>query len=116
MDFAFDETQEELRKIVRAFLADQAPETATRAAMDTEAGYDPELWRRMGAELGLQGLAVPEAYGGAGAGPVEVGLVLEEMGRALLCAPFLASAVQATTALVHSGDEAARADLLPGLA
>ncbi|MFC5747913.1 acyl-CoA dehydrogenase family protein [Actinomadura rugatobispora] len=116
MDFAFDEAQEELRRTVRAFLEATAPEAEMRRAMETEAGHDPALWRRMGAELGLQGLAVPERHGGAGAGPVEVGLVMEEMGRALLCAPYLASAVQATTALLHSDDEGARSDLLPALA
>jgi alkylation response protein AidB-like acyl-CoA dehydrogenase len=116
MDFAFDETQEELRRTVREFLTQESPESEVRRAMETETGFDPALWRRMGGELGLQGLAVPEQYGGAGAGPVEVGLVLEEMGRALLCAPYLASAVLATTALLLSDDEEARETLLPGLA
>ncbi|WP_433461885.1 acyl-CoA dehydrogenase family protein [Spirillospora sp. CA-128828] len=116
MDFAFDEAQEELRRTVRAFLEATAPESEMRRVMETEAGYDPALWKRMGAELGLQGLAVPERHGGAGAGPVEIGLVMEEMGRALLCAPYLASAVQATTALLHSDDEGARSELLPALA
>jgi alkylation response protein AidB-like acyl-CoA dehydrogenase len=115
MDFAFDETQEDLRRAVRGFLANAASESETRRAMETGTGYDEAVWRRMGAELGLQGLAVPEEYGGAGAGPVEVGLVMEEMGRALLCAPFLSSAVLATTALVRSEDERARTELLPGL-
>lgn len=116
MDFAFDPEQEELRRTVRAFLDDTSPEPETRRLMETEAGYEPALWRRMGSELGLQGLAVPEEYGGAGCGPVETGLVLEEMGRALLCAPYFASAVLATTALVRSADEDARKRLLPGLA
>ncbi|MCH5675576.1 acyl-CoA dehydrogenase family protein [Streptomyces gilvus] len=116
MDFAFDEDQEELRRTVRAFLEATAPEAETRRTMETEAGYDQALWRRMGSELGLQGLAIPEEHGGAGAGPVEVGLVMEEMGRAMLCAPYLASAVQATTALLHSDDEEARTELLPALA
>ncbi|MFV2176653.1 acyl-CoA dehydrogenase family protein [Actinomadura sp. LOL_016] len=116
MHFAFDETQEDLRRTVRDFLADTASENETRRVMETERGHDEAVWRRMGAELGLQGLAVPEEYGGAGAGPVEVGLVMEEMGRALLCAPFLSSAVLATTAIVRSDDERARAELLPGLA
>ncbi|WP_405720334.1 acyl-CoA/acyl-ACP dehydrogenase [Streptomyces sp. NBC_01537] len=116
MDFALDPEQEELRRTVRAFLEDTSPESETRRLMETEAGYDPALWRRMGSELGLQGLAIPEEYGGAGCGPIETGLVLEEMGRALLCAPYFASAVLATTALVRSADEDARKRLLPGLA
>ncbi|MFJ9150730.1 acyl-CoA dehydrogenase family protein [Streptomyces sp. NPDC102270] len=115
MDFAFSEEQEELGRTVRAFLAHTSPETETRRLMETPEGFDPALWRRMGTELGLQGLAVPEEYGGAGCGPVEVGVVMEEMGRALLCAPFLSSAVLATTTLLRCADEEARKRLLPGL-
>ncbi len=116
MDFAFSEEQEELGRTVRAFLARTSPEAEVRRLMETPEGFDRALWRRMGAELGLQGLAVPEEYGGAGCGPVEVGVVMEEMGRALLCAPFLASAVLATTTLLRCADEDARKRLLPGLA
>src|SRR3954452_22122117 len=116
MDFAFSDEHEELRRTVRAFLADTAPETEVRRLMETPEGFDRPLWRRMGRELGLQGLAVPEEYGGAGCGPVEVGVVMEEMGRALLCAPFLSSAVLATTTLLRCADEDARKRLLPGLA
>ncbi len=116
MDFAFSDEQEELRRTVRAFLADTSPETEMRRLMETPEGFDRALWRRMGTELGLQGLAVPEEYGGAGYGPVEVGVVMEELGRALLCAPFLASAVLATTTLLRCDDEDARKRLLPGLA
>ncbi|WP_030660814.1 acyl-CoA dehydrogenase family protein [Streptomyces cellulosae] len=116
MDFAFSDEQEELGRMVRAFLARTSPETEVRRLMETPEGFDRALWRRMGAELGLQGLAVPEEYGGAGCGPVEVGVVMEEMGRALLCAPFLASAVLATTTLLRCADEDARKRLLPGLA
>ncbi len=116
MDFAFSEEQEELRRTVRSFLEDTSPETEVRRLMDTPAGFDPAVWRRMGAELGLQGLAIPEEYGGAGCGMVEVGLVLEEMGRALLCAPYFASAVLATTVLTRCTDEPLRKRLLPALA
>ena len=114
MDFAFSEEQEELGRTVRAFLADTSPETEVRRLMETPEGFDRALWRRMGTELGLQGLAVPEEYGGAGCGPVEVGVVMEETGRALLCAPFLSSAVLATTVLLRCADEEARKRLLPG--
>ncbi|KRD03933.1 acyl-CoA dehydrogenase family protein [Streptomyces sp. Root264] len=116
MDFAFSEEQEELGRTVRAFLARTSPESETRRLMETPEGFDRALWLRMGRELGLQGLAVPEEYGGAGCGPVEVGVVMEEMGRALVCAPFLSSAVLATTTLLRCADEDARKRLLPGLA
>jgi alkylation response protein AidB-like acyl-CoA dehydrogenase len=76
----------------------------------------PPLWRRLCTEIGVAGLAVPERFGGAGAGPAEVGVVQEELGRVLADTPMLGSAVLATEALLASGDEAACARLLPGLA
>jgi len=89
---------------------------AVRGLMATTAGYDPAVWRQLSGQLGLAGLAVPEEYEGAGFGYVELGIVFEEMGRALLCAPYLASVALATEALLRCADEAARKDLLPGLA
>ena len=89
MNFAFTEEQEELRKTVRPFLEAKSPETAVREQMETEAGYDPAVWSQMGEQMGLQGLAIPEEFGGSGYSYVELGIVLEEMGRALLCAPVL---------------------------
>ena len=116
MDFFFTDEQLELRATVRGFLASKSAEEAVRQLMATSAGYDPAVWRQMSEQLGLVGLAVPEEYGGAGFGYVELGIVFEEMGRALLCAPYLASVALATEALLRCTDEAARKDLLPGLA
>ena len=116
MNFAFNEEQEELRKTVRQFLEAKSPEAAVREQMDTEAGYDAAVWSQMGEQLGLQGLVIPEEYGGSGYGYIELVVILEEMGRALLCAPFFSSVVLAANTLIHSGDEAAKADLLPGIA
>jgi alkylation response protein AidB-like acyl-CoA dehydrogenase len=70
----------------------------------------------MAGELGLQGLAIPEQYGGSGFGYAELGIVFEEAGRALLCAPYLATVALAAEALLRAGDERARAELLPGIA
>ncbi len=116
MNFAFNEEQEELRRTVRQFLEAKSPETAVREQMDTEAGYDAAVWSQMGEQLGLQGLVIPEEFGGSGYGFIELVVVLEEMGRALLCAPFFSSAVLAAQTLIHSGDDSAKADLLPGIA
>ncbi|CAB4540385.1 MAG: acyl-CoA dehydrogenase [Actinobacteria bacterium] len=116
MNFAFTEEQEELRKTVRQFLEAKSPETAVREQMETETGFDPAVWSQMGEQLGLQGLIVPEEYGGSGYGYVELGIVLEEQGRALLCAPFFSTVVLAANTLIHSGDEAAKAAHLPGIA
>jgi len=112
----FSEAHEDLRRTVRDFLRDTSPPAEVRRLMETPAGYDTALWRRMADELGLQGLAVPEEYGGAGAGPVELGIVMEEMGRSLFCAPFLSTAVLAVFALTDSDDGIAQAMLLPGIA
>ena len=116
MNFAFSEEQEELRKTVRAFLEAKSAETAVREQMETEDGFDPAVWSQMGEQMGLQGLAIPEEFGGSGYGFVELGVVLEEMGRALLCAPYFSTVVLAANTLLHSGDDAAKAKYLPGIA
>ncbi|MEU6539085.1 acyl-CoA dehydrogenase family protein [Streptomyces sp. NPDC047000] len=113
---AFTEEHEELRLTLRRFLADKAPSEAVRRSMESADGHDPVLWRRMADELGLLGLALPEEYGGFGGGPVELGLVLEELGRVLLPSPYLATAALAGQALAVSGDAAAKARWLPALA
>ncbi|MFV0309622.1 MAG: acyl-CoA dehydrogenase family protein [Desertimonas sp.] len=116
MNFAFTEEQEELRKTVRAFLESKSPETAVREQMETEQGYDEAVWKQAAEQMGLQGLAIPEEYGGSGFGYVELGIVLEEMGRSLLCAPFFSTVVLAGNTLLHSGDDAAKQAYLPGIA
>src|SRR6516165_2581058 len=116
MNFAFSEEQEELRRTVRSFLEQKSPETEVRRLMDTPEGYDPGVWKQMAEQLGLQGLIVPEDNGGSGFSYVELGIVLEEMGRALLCAPYFSTVVLAANTLIHSGDESAKADYLPGIA
>ncbi|MFF5140028.1 acyl-CoA dehydrogenase family protein [Streptomyces sp. NPDC013157] len=116
MDLTFSEEQDELRRVVRSFLARHSSEAdVRRLAADTK-GYDPALWRRMATELGLQGLAVPEEYGGSGFGYVDLGIVFEETGRALLCGPYFATVALAAEALLRCSDEQARHDLLPGIA
>jgi alkylation response protein AidB-like acyl-CoA dehydrogenase len=116
VNFAFNEEQEELRKTVRQFLEAKSSEAAVREQMDTEAGYDTAVWQQMGEQLGLQGLVIPEEFGGSGYGYIELVVILEEMGRSLLCAPFFSSVVLAANTLIHSGDDQAKADLLPGIA
>jgi len=116
MNFAFSEEQEELRNIVRQFLEAKSPESAVREQMETERGYDPDVWSQMAEQLGLQSLIVPEEFGGQGFGYIELIVVLEEMGRALLCAPFFSTVVLATNTLLQAGDDAAKAAHLPGIA
>ena len=108
--------QEELRASVRRFLADRAPLPRVRELMETEDGTDWAVWQQAGAQLGLQGLAIPSGYGGAGFTFAEQAIVLEEFGAALYGGPYLASAVLAATALLASPDEGARRELLPDIA
>ncbi len=116
MNFAFSDEQEELRRSVRRFLSEKSPETEVRRLMDTEDGYDPAVWSQMADQLGLQSLIIPEEFGGSGFSYVELIVVLEEMGAALLCAPYFSTVALATNAVLTSGDEAAKKHLLPGLA
>ncbi|HZQ78295.1 MAG TPA: acyl-CoA dehydrogenase family protein [Acidimicrobiia bacterium] len=116
MNFAFSEEQEELRRSVRRFLEDKSPVTEVRRLMETTDGYDPKVWSQMANELGLQSLHIPEAYGGQGFSFVELVVVLEEMGRALLCAPFFSTVCLAANAILNAGTEEQRAALLPGIA
>jgi alkylation response protein AidB-like acyl-CoA dehydrogenase len=84
--------------------------------MATEAGWEEGVWARLGGELGLTSLIIPEAYGGAGLGHVELCAVMEEMGRALLCAPFLSTVALGTVALLRAGSEEQKQRWLPGIA
>jgi len=116
VNFAFSEEQEELRKVVRDFLNAKSDEPTVRELMDTETGYDTAVWSQMAEQMGLQGLVIPEEYGGSGYSFVELIVVLEEMGRRLLCAPYFSTVVLAGQTLVHSGDDAAKQAHLPGIA
>ena len=116
MQFSFTAEQEEFRSVLRRFLEDKSPPTVVRRLMETETGWDRASWRDLNQQLGLSAVHIPEAYGGQGFGFVELGIVLEEMGRALLCAPFFASTVLAATAIMNAGTEAQKRALLPPIA
>ena len=116
MNFAFSEEQDELRKAVRRFLDDKSSEAEVRRLMESTEGYDRAVWEQMANQLGLQGLAIPEEYGGSGYSYVELIVVLEEMGRALLCAPYFSCVALAANLLLSAGDDAAKKDYLPGIA
>ncbi|MET8978802.1 acyl-CoA dehydrogenase family protein [Streptomyces sp. NPDC004539] len=100
----FTEEHEHLRTTLRRLLDEKAPSEAVRTAMDSAPGHDRALWHRMARELGLQGIALPEEHGGAGGGPVELGVVLEEFGRTLLPSPYFATAALAGQALTEAAD------------
>ncbi|MYW03756.1 acyl-CoA dehydrogenase family protein [Streptomyces sp. SID3343] len=116
MDVEFSDEQQEIRRALRDVFDKHSASPAVRAVMATETGYDADVWRRVCAQTGLPGLAVPEEYGGVGFGFTELVVALEEMGRSLFPSPFFASSVLTAYALVHAGDEGARAEYLPGIA
>ncbi len=116
MNFAFSEEQEELRNIVRSFLENKSSEEAVREQMETEKGFDAAVWNQMAEQMGLQSLIIPEEFGGSGYSYVELCVVLEEMGRRLLCAPYFSTVVLGANTILQSGDDAAKKELLPGIA
>src|SRR5215472_10933322 len=116
MKLAMSAEQTELRDSVRRFLADRAPLTRVRALMNADDATDAQVWQHAAGQLGLQAIAIPEEYGGAGFSFTEQAIVLTELGAALYTGPYLASAVFAANALLASSDEAAKRDLLPGIA
>ena len=110
------EEQRELQRTVRRLLERSADSAALRKAVESEAGYDTDVWARLAAEVGVAALAVPERYDGAGFSVLESMLVMEELGRTLTPSPMLGSALLATQALLLGGDEEACTRLLPALA
>src|SRR5579859_3254349 len=116
MKLAYSTEQRELRESVRRFLADRIPLSRVRELMESADVSDEKVWGYAGVQLGLQGIAIGEEYGGGGFSFVEQAIVLEELGAALYPGPYLASAVLAATALQASSDEAAKRDLLPAIA
>src|SRR5215469_14450700 len=116
IQFAFSEEQEQFRATLRRFLDDKSPPTEVRRLMETADGYDPAVWRQLSNDLALPGIHLPQDYGGAGFGMVELGIVMEELGRALLCAPYFSTAVLAANAILNTGTNAQKEALLPDIA
>ena len=116
MKFSFTDEQEEFRSGVRRALQARSPTTEVRRLMATDAGFDRDGWKKLNQELGLTAIHIPEAYGGGGFGFGELGIVLEEKGRNLLCAPYFSTAVLATAAILNAGSEEQKKKLLPRIA
>ena len=116
MQTEFTEDQETFRETVTRFLQDKSQPAEIRRLMETDSGYDQEVWNQLASEVGLAATHFPEEYGGYGFGPVELGIVSEAMGRYLYCGPFFASSVMAGHALLIAGSDAARSSLLPEIA
>lgn len=115
MNFDLSDDQRMLKDTARSFLEREVPSAKLRALLDDPRGYTDELWSKI-TELGWPGLAVPEAYGGVGLGFLDLAVVLEEAGRALLPGPFFSAAVLAGLTLADAGSEAQKTRWLPEIA
>ncbi|MFF9041186.1 acyl-CoA dehydrogenase family protein [Streptomyces sp. NPDC014892] len=116
MDARFTAEQEEIRRTVRELLLKRCGPEEVRAAVRTEEGYDAGLWAALSDQLGLPGLALPDAYGGVGCSMTELALAAEELGRALAPSPLLSGSVLVAPLILALGTERQRAELLPPLA
>src|SRR3954464_7608534 len=115
MNFDFSDDQKQLRDEARKYLAEKCPPKAVREVLDGKASYDKDLWKGL-AEMGLLGVAIPESFGGAGAGHLELCVVAEEMGRALAPVPFSSTVYLAAEALMLAGSDAQKQKWLPKIA
>jgi alkylation response protein AidB-like acyl-CoA dehydrogenase len=115
MNFDFSDDQKQLRDQARKFLAEKCPPKAVRTVLEGKADYDRELWKGL-AEMGFLGVAIPEEYGGAGAGHLELCVIAEETGRALAPVPFSSTVYLAAEALLLAGSDAQKQRWLPKIA
>ena len=116
MTFTLNDDQRMLKETAREFFREQAPVTRLRKQRDEKQnGRDPNLWREISG-LGLAGVIIPEAYGGAGLGFVALGAVLEESGRTLAASPLHSSALAGASALLLAGTDAQKQEWLPKIA
>ncbi len=116
MQFAFTDEQQMIRESARAFLEAEASLPAVRLASGAVNGYDEGLWQQMTAELGWSGIAIPEAYGGAGLGFVELGILAHEQGRRLVPSPFFSTVCLATPVILELAREEQKRQWLPAIA
>jgi len=115
MNLALSEEQEMLKKMASDFLTDNFPKKTVKALEESELGYSPELWKQM-ADLGWMGLALPDKYGGAGMGFLDLAVLVEEMGRACLPGPYFSTVILAGLTIADAGSEEQQQQYLPGIA
>ena len=116
MEFAFTEEQEAFRDSVKRFAEEKSTSEDVRRLMETEEGYDESTWDILSTELAVTGLIIPEEFGGSGFGATELGIVMEQFGRSLICVPFFSSSVMAASALIINGSESDKNKWLPAIA
>ena len=115
MDLGLNETQQMLKNSAREFLDAECPDTLVREMEEDERGYTPELWGKL-AEQGWLGLIFPESYGGVGLSFLDLSVLLEEMGRAMLPGPFFSTVVLGGMTIMDAGSEEQKQEYLPRIA
>jgi alkylation response protein AidB-like acyl-CoA dehydrogenase len=115
MDIAFTEEQEMLRKAARDFLVAECPKKKVRELEEDEKGYSPEIWKKM-ADLGWQGMIIPEKYGGQGMTFQDFTILAEEMGRNILPGPFICTVIEGVLPIMDAGTEEQKKEFLPMIA
>ncbi|MDQ8732276.1 acyl-CoA dehydrogenase family protein [Bradyrhizobium sp. LHD-71] len=115
MNFDFSDDQKQLRDQARRFLAEKCTSKAVRQVLEGKDTYDRSLWKGL-AELGFLGVAIPEEFGGSGAGHLELCVIAEELGRVVAPVPFASSIYLAAEAIMLAGTDAQKRKYLPGLA
>ena len=115
MDFGLNEDQETLAKYARDFLENECPTTFVRSMLDHETADDASFFKHM-ADLGWMGIAIPEEFGGQGMTYVDLAVLLEEMGRALVPGPYFATVCLAAPVLLEAGNDTQRKELLGAIA
>ncbi|MCX2929445.1 acyl-CoA/acyl-ACP dehydrogenase [Mycobacterium sp. CVI_P3] len=114
-EFTFTDEQQDLRAAVRKFCADNFDEATVRMLMEADVPFDTKVWNRLGAELGVLGLSVPEADGGVGGSLVDQAIAVEQFGATLACGPLFGTVYLAVPALVACPAGPARDELLAAL-
>lgn len=114
-EFTFTDEQDQLRGAVRRFCVENFDEPTVRRLMESDPPFDPKSWLRLGTELGVLGLSVPEADGGVGGTLVDQAVAVEELGAALACGPSFGTVYLAVPALVASSAGPVRDELLTEL-
>ena len=115
MNFGFNEEQELLRSTARKFFENECPSAVVRSLMETPEGMAPALWTKL-AEQGWLGLIYPDAYDGLGLGLVDIAVLMEEMGRAVVPGPYFSSVLLGGLALLEAGSDAQKKEWLPRIA
>src|SRR5512139_183111 len=114
MDLSLTAAQKKLQETARDFLKKELPWTTMQKINESDSGFSPELWKKT-VDLGWVGMGIPKNYGGGGYDMLDIAVIFDEMGRALLPGPYL-SAILCGSIINEAGSDKQKKDLLPQIA